>query len=385
MKLADIALSNLLRRKGRVLILLLAMAVGSGTIIALFAVTNAMNEEVSHKFDQIGSNLVIMPKSEALTLSYGGISVGGDPEETTELSQDVIGRILSIKNAENIATIAPKLLGTLVTGDETVLAVGVDFRAELRMKKWWNIEGRAPTEANEVVLGSAAAARLEKGSGSTISAAGRELTVVGVLEEMGTEEDNALFLDLALLQGILGKPQRLSFVELSALCYTCPIEDISAQLAGKLPEAKVTTILEAVSARKTIVDRFSALARAVALTVLVISAMIIASAVMSSVNQRSREIGILRAIGFRRAHVATIILLEVTAVSAAAGGIGFLLGTLSARGLAPLVAQMEVTVAWDWKLGAAALALTVLTAVAASLVPALTAAGEDPADALRHI
>lgn len=385
MQLTDIAWNNLRRRKSKMLFMLLGMIIGVGTIVALFTITAAMNEEVGNKFDLIGSNIVIVPDVQSSTLSYGGVTIGGTDQEMTEISQDALEKIRSIKNEENIGVIAPKLLGVLETDAGKIPGIGVDFNSELRMKKWWRIQGKEPIKENEVLLGYNAAMQLDKDMGSIITIGNQNLVVAGILEEIGSEEDNALYLDLTLLQSILGKHDKLSLIEVSALCYTCPIEDIVMQISEKVPGTKVSAVLEAVEARKAIVDRFSTLARVVSLIILLIGTLVVMSTVMSSVKERTREIGIFRAIGFRKTHVVSIILLETTIVSVIAGIIGFLLGTVLAKILAPIVARMEVPVLWDGKMGLIAVALAVGIGIISSIIPALSAAKENPADALRYI
>lgn len=384
MRITDIAWNNLRRRKAQMLFLLLGMVIGVTTIVALFAVTRAMEEEVGNKFDQIGSNIVIVPKSDELTLSYGGVTVGAKDASAIELSEGAMDKIYDIHNAESIAAVAPKLLGAVNTDAGKALAVGVDFNAEIRVKKWWKIDGNLPHD-QQVVLGHAAAAQLNKTVGSTLTINQQEFVVAGVLQEIGTQEDHAVYLHLNQLQNMLGKEGRISFIEVSALCYTCPIEEIVHQISHELPEAKVTAILEAVEARKAIVDKFSLLARAVSAIVLLIGALVVANTVMSSVNLRTREIGIFRAIGFRKTHIVAIVLLETTLVSVVGGVIGYLAGMVLAKWLAPVVARMEVPVLWDWQMGAAALGLAILTGIVASIIPAWKAGNKNPADALRYI
>ena len=186
-------------------------------------------------------------------------------------------------------------------------------------------------------------------------------------------------------QQILGKPNSISFIEVSALCNTCPIDDIVAQLQSKLPDAEVSASKEAVQARKDIVDRFASFALAISVVVLVIGSLIVFTTMMSSVNERTREIGIFRAIGFRKGHIMTIILLEAVLVSLVGGLIGYLLGMGAAWGVGPAIAQMDLNITWQLPVAAGALGLAVLIGILASLSPAWRAAKLDPVEALRFI
>jgi len=385
MGLFDIVFKHLWRNKSRVLFLLLGIIIGVNTIVTLYTITISMEKEISDKFDRIGSNIVIVPKSENLALTYGGVTIQSGAQAGNDLSEDAIDKIISIKNAENIAVIAPKLLGTLETDGGRALAVGVDFGSEFMIKKWWKLTGERPTAYNHVILGSNAGKILNKSVGSKILVGDIELVVSGILSEIGSEEDNGLYISLPLLQELLEKERALSFIEVSALCYTCPIEDIVTQISDKLPEAKVTAVLEAVEARKAMVDKFSTLARTVSLVVFFIGFLIVANSVLISVNNRTKEIGILRSLGFKKLHIVVIIVCEIMLVSLFGGIMGYFFGTLLAKWLAPLSVQMEVLILWDWKLAIASLLIAVAVGMFASVIPVFRVVEKNPAHSMQLI
>ena len=69
MKLKDISISNLRRRKGKAFFLVLGLTIGITTVVTLISVTRMMNEDISNKLDEFGANIVILPRSEDLSLS----------------------------------------------------------------------------------------------------------------------------------------------------------------------------------------------------------------------------------------------------------------------------------------------------------------------------
>lgn len=398
MRLTGIALNNLQRRKGKTLFLVLGMLIGIATIVTLFTITKSMEEEVGNKFDQIGANMLVGPKSDDLALSYGGVSVSDTAVAAKQLSMTDMDKMRAIKNKENVSIIAPKLLGAVDAGGNKTLAIGVRFISELRMKKWWKIHtdarnpgqvlarpGTLVMQENDLLLGSEAAVRLNKKPGDTIKVAGQDYLVKGVLGSLGSEEDGAVIMDIGRLQTILGKPGAVSLFELSALCNTCPIEQIVAQISEKLPYARAVAVKEAVEARKLVVERFSAFALAISAVILLIGSMVVLLTMMSSVNERTREIGIFRAIGFRKSHVMQIIFTEALVVSFLGGVLGYILGTLAAKLTAPMIAQMDLVINWQGQIGAGSLGLALLVGVAASAFPAWQASRLDPAEALRFI
>ena len=397
MKLYNIAVNNLIRRKVKMLFLVLGLVIGVGTIVTLYTITTEMEHQVGDTFDQIGANILILPKSDNLSLSYGGVPVTGISFDVKELDDSTIDRIHTIKNNENIAIVSPKLLGGVGVENDKNLVLGVEFEKELRMKKWWKIRTKESLDQpldkaynlqvkeNEVLLGAQTATKFNKKPGDSIKIEEKEYTVKGVLEDMGVEEDQAIIMTLPVVQQILNKPGVFNLVEVAALCNTCPIEDIVIQLSAKLPEARVAAVKEAVEAREKIVGQFSSFAMATSIVVLLIGSLIVVLTMMSSVSERTREIGIFRAIGFRKSHVARIILIEAAIISVIGGVLGFVLGTVAADLAAPMIAQMDLNITWDPTLGLQAVGLAIVIGLISSIIPVIQAAKLDPNDALRYI
>jgi putative ABC transport system permease protein len=106
---------------------------------------------------------------------------------------------------------------------------------------------------------------------------------------------------------------------------------------------------------------------------------------MGSVNERTREIGVFRAIGFRRGHVVGLILIEAAVASVLAGLFGYLAGMGTTYFVLPLVAEGRAHVSWAPLLGPAAIIIAVTIGAVASLYPALHASRMDPTEALRAL
>ena len=197
MKPYQIALKNLLRRPARMFFLTVALAVGLAAVVALMTLSNSMTADIEMTMDQFGANILITPKSNDLALSYGGISLGRVSFDQKELDPSVLPRIKTIKNHENVAVVAPKVLGAVQVKGRDLLLVGVDFEAELRLKRWWRLNGSEPAAADDALLGSAAAKVLGVKTGERLEVAGRWFNVAAVLDETGSQDDSLLFVPLA--------------------------------------------------------------------------------------------------------------------------------------------------------------------------------------------
>jgi putative ABC transport system permease protein len=383
MQLHDIAWSGLKRRKGRFAFMLAAMVLALGTVVALTALSRAMQAEVGDELDRLGANIVVTPRARSLALEYGTVSLGSVTVDARELRSDDAARIRTIHHHRNVSAVAPRLIGSAPVDDLRLLLVGVSFRQERLVRRWWEIDGRLPASAQEVLLGSEAAQALRKRTGDTVRAAGRELTVAGVLAATGTLDDQAVLADLPLVQAMLERPDAVTLIEVSALCRGCPIEDIVAQIGAVLPHARVAPIAQAVAARERAVTQFTRFAYAVSVIVLLVGALVVLTTAMAAVSERTREIGVLRAIGFRQRQIATVLLLESLAVTLAGGLGGWAVGMLAARHAGPALGQLSHAIAWDLRLAPIAMGLAVVIGVAGTLYPAWRAACLDPCDSLR--
>ncbi|RPJ10810.1 MAG: hypothetical protein EHM36_02760 [Deltaproteobacteria bacterium] len=196
MKLKDISINNLKRRKGKVFFLVLGLTIGITTVVALISITRMMNEDISNKLDEFGANILILPRSDDLALSYGGMSIGGVAVDAQALQDSDLPKIRQIEVGESIATVSPKLIGVMEMEGKSVPLMGVRFEEELRLKKWWKIHGAAPKTAEEVLLGNEAAVKLFKSTGDTLPVNGKQVRVSGILRK---PDHKTIFSSLATL------------------------------------------------------------------------------------------------------------------------------------------------------------------------------------------
>lgn len=387
MRLTEIALQNLRRRKIRSILLVLSVIIGVGSIIFLFTTTQAMKEDVANKLDQFGSNILILPDT-GQALTFGGITVEA-PTQIKELDMSLIPLMKTIKNKETLATISPKLLVDTTIKGQAVLLLGVDFPQELHLKKWWQLSGLAKNQiptANEVILGSDVARTLGLSPNQTVTIKGQDFKVAGVVQPTGSaENDQAVFIDLAVLQKLANRPNAISLIEAAALCYTCPIDEVTKQLTATLPDTKVTALKSTLESRTDTVSKFNLFARSVSLILFLASSLVITMTMKSSVEERTREIGILRAIGFRKRHIFQIVLSEAGLLSVLGGLLGYLLGMGMAATFGSVLIKTQVQIPWQSNLLVYALGGSLVVGLIASLYPAWKASKLEPAESLRYI
>ena len=385
MRLMDVTLRNLRRRMGRKLLLMLGLMIGVATVVALMAITASLEADVATSLDEYGANILIVPKADDLSMTYGGVAVASAAYDVGELTVSDLERIETIKNARNISVVAPKLLGAITMRDRSVLVAGVRFEDEFRLKQWWDLDGEEPDAPDEAMAGLRLAKALRLNPGDDVVVNDRAFRVTGILAENGSQDDDILFIDLGAAQQVMDKPGGVSLIEVSALCTACPIEEMVNQISGALPQARVTALRQAVTLRMETVGQLSRFAFAVSIVVVVIGALVVLSTMLGAVTERRQEIGLFRALGFRQRHVIRIILGEAALVSLMAGVAGWLAGMGVATVLAPRLANVSSAVGWNPWLATGAVAGALLMGTLGSLYPAINAARLDPTTALRSL
>jgi putative ABC transport system permease protein len=410
--LYQIALRNLSRRKSKMVFMLLGLVLGASTVVSIYSIVKALQLDIRRQLAELGANIVITADTGELTFQYGGITIPElvfDAEQLTEADLEAVG---SIPGAGAILAAAPKLIGTVSAGHQAVVIAGIDLPAEFAVKPWLRFYdgleeempggetdlememnyrrlnlNRAENVPNlaegQVVLGYNAATLLEAEEGGTVELGGKIYAVLAVLEEGGMAEDNQVLMNLAEAQSILGRPGELTVIEIASDFNQVPEMILLGQLQEALPHASITGVRQAVMGRDELLSSLSRFGMFASVVVLFTGALVVMLTMSAAVRERTREIGIFRAIGFRGRHVFAIIVTEGLFVSAVGGLIGYHAGLLAARLAGPLLADAAFGAPWQPGVLLLAVAATAAAGGLASLYPALRAARLDPAEALR--
>jgi putative ABC transport system permease protein len=384
-RLEHIVLHNLRRRKGRAIFLVVGLMIGVATVVTLLSLTDALGQRAQNELENFGANIVITPHSDELALNYGGIQLGGVNLIAKEIEQASLVNIDKIPNRRNVATIGPKVLGAVEVQGQRVMMMGVDPAAEFKLKRWWSIAGRPIKQGYELLVGDAVVKRFDLEIGDTLQVNDQDYTVVGLLAKTGSQDDQLLIAPLSVAQAELGKQGKVSMVEIAALCHDCPVDDMVNQLQQVLPGTEVQAVQQVVKTRMHALGQFRLFAWGVAVTVVIIGALLVFVTMMGAISERTREIGIFRAIGYRRRHILHLVLMEAAIVSALGGVLGYLTGVAATLTALPLLDGGKASWQWNPTLAVAAVVAAVIVGLLASLQPALRASRLEPSEALRAL
>jgi len=385
MTLKHISFKNLIRRKGKASFVLAGLVIGVSTVVGIISFVDAMTSDINHKLEKYGANILIVPRTENLTLTYGGLSLGGVSFEMEGIRQEELAQVSSIKNARNIAALGPLVLGVVNVDSHKVLLAGVDFKASAILKPWWQMNGKEPDD-NGVILGAEAARILNLNVGDALKIKERSFSVSGILKPTGSQDDQLVFARLATAQSLFNKNGRVSMAEVAALCQDCPIEAMVKQISDALPGAKVMAIQQVVKGRMETLGHFKKFSYGISGVILLIGSLVVLVTMMGSVRERTDEIGIFRAIGFRKRHVMQIVFLEAAIVSGLAGILGYLLGWgVTKVAVLFFIEGHSGIVPFNLELATGAFILALLIGLVSSAYPAVIASRLDPTEALRAL
>lgn len=384
MNILTIPLRTMRKKWLKTVMLLLVFTLSVVSIVSLNYVSRVVGESLEKKLTAFGANILVMPGSEKLTVSYGGFSLGDMVMGMTDLREsEVEEKILSIGYRDRISVIAPKLVSMTRIGDVAVGVIGVRFDREKILKGYWALDGAFPDTDNGVLAGAKAADKLGLAVGDSLDLGGRTAVVTGVIQPTGSDDDSVLFANMDFAQALFGEPDHVSFVEVSALCAGCPIEDIVAQLVEKLPGVEIQALQSIVKQRMYAMHFVEHLILTVSLVILFIACCMVGATMLSSVNERIKEIGLLRSLGFSRRNVFGIFCFEAVIIGMASGVMGYFGGyALSLKVLALLDMSAEASLSMHPGHLALTCLLIVGVSVLAAFFPSWKAASIEPSTAL---
>jgi putative ABC transport system permease protein len=416
MSLYYIALNNLRRRKAKAVFALLGMILGIATMVSVYSVVEAMKEEMVRQSAQFGAQVIITPSMGELAFSYGGVTLPEIIFDVERLSMEDVAALEKVPGRDTIRAVAPKLLGVVTTdkGHNLVVA-GVDMSQEFLVKPWLRLEqgqDMAPEDEGdpsgnpmdverldlaredfqsftlgdrEVLVGAKSTALLGISPGGVLTLGEENFQVLAVLTESGSPEDEQVLMNLETAQTFFNSPNEITLIEL-AVDYSLISETaLIAQLNAALPGADVKSLRQETLRRDEMLTRLTRFGLSVAVLILFAGTLVVFLTMSSGVRERTREIAVFRAIGFRKVHIIKIIILEGALVSLVGGVLGYAVGYLLSRFAGPLLAGMAIQVSWRADLLLPAVALALVSGLLASILPARQASNLDPAEALRYI
>lgn len=366
------ALKSLLRRRLRTLLSLAGIGMAVGAFVGLVGFSSGFEQQWMRIYSSSGTD----------------ISVIRGTFLNTSLDESAAAKI---RHLPVVAQASPAIFNLMdLTPDVNALAYGWKSDA-FQLSSLQILSGKPFQDGKpEVMLGDLLAQDLKKSPGDTLEIQGSPFTVTAIYHGASTLEADALVMPLGQLQQLSGMEGKVSTIDVRlrpAPPGEAPskyLKEAQAQIQAALPGTRAVPAAERASDNQ-FVKLAHASAWGTSSLALIIGILGIANTMAMSVFERTREIGILRALGWKRWQVLAHIELEAATLGLSGGLLGVVFGWCALRLLATLPQTASlVSTSIHWQLLADALAIAVLAGLVAGALPAWRAGQLSPVDALRY-
>jgi putative ABC transport system permease protein len=389
-------LRDVIRRKKSVLFAVIGVIIGTMTVIGIFTIAQAGEARMMDQLEKYGPNLTVIPAISSVDMQLGGLSLGtlsvGEnyiAEETVsqirEIADGEIREALGLDDEGDIATIAPKLYINTEVNGTSVMVIGVEPREEINIKTWWRVgEGEYFDHTDQALVGAFAAELLGLSIGDQVALNGADVTVAGILEETGSDEDYQIFVPLETLQRAFDKEGLISSMDIRALCNACPVVVIADNINNSIPGVRAIAVQQVATAEAEMMGRINRFMLALAGITLAVGLFGVGNTMMRSVNERIKDIGIMRAVGASHNQIMKVFIYQAIIIGIVGGVFGYLAGTLLAYALGPVLFGVS-TISPVPQYFPLALGIAIGVAVIATVYPAFRAARIKVADSFRSL
>ncbi|MBJ8957439.1 ABC transporter permease [Citrobacter youngae] len=377
-----------LRRKG---LAIMTVFLASSLISALLAVSIDIGDKMSRELKSYGANILIEPAGQAALPAL--FSENSNPLSGQDfLDEAELPNIKDIFWRNNIVGFAPMLGGDVDVNGKEVRILGTFFSqpvdipdeegfetGQKTVSPFWKVTGHWPQEpagdAPQTLVGHALARQTGWKPGEQLvirtSNTTLNVTVSGILSS-GGDEDNQLVMPLSTAQTLLGLPGKVQAIRVSALTVpenelsrrarenldalnaeeydlwycTAYVSSIAHQLEEAISGAEVRPVWQVAASEGVVIDKIQLLMAVVTVAALAASAMGIASLMTSTIMERAKEIGLMKALGAHQWQIMLLFYLEAASSGLAGGALGCVAGWGMAKAIGLMLFDAPLNFAW---------------------------------------
>ena len=344
---------------------LLAITLGIAVIVGIRSISVVSEKAVAVNLDNLGANILVLPQASNVDNYYAA-----DIDAPT-MPEEYVDRIVS-SNLEGVDNLSPKLTRRIKVGTENVVLTGIMPKNEITSKPMWQQSGLlgndlkascAPTNAvnqsngyedqklqrkvidslgaDECLLGFTIARKLKLADGGSVVILGEKFKVSRVLNETGIVDDDRIFIHLRKAQELLKIPNQVSAIEIMGCCNAIS-DGLLSKLRNVLPDTRITTIGQIVATQIQTNKMMNKVSLIFLIIIIFVGGISIGNFMWANINERRKEIGMLRMIGFNKATLYQMILAKAFVLGIIGGIIGYILGTAAGVWLGPELAELPV-------------------------------------------
>lgn len=398
MNLFNLVWLELGQRKSQLLSGMLAIVLGISVIVAIRSISVVSETAVAINLDNLGANILVLPQGASIDNYYtADIDAPTIPEEYVE-------RIVN-STIPGVDNLMPKLSRRIEISGINLVLSGIIPKNELASKPIWQTAGlfgseleaacgdnpmnksygyedeklqRKPIDSllqTDCLVGFSAANRLQVNEGDILHIKNMDVKVATILTETGTVDDDRVFVHLHTAQQMLGISQQISAIEIMGCCNAIS-DGLLGKLRNILPDTRVTTIGQIVSTQIKTNELMRRISLVMLIIIIIIGGISIGNYMWANVNERKKEIGIMRMIGFPRTAIYKILLYKAVILGVSGGIIGYMAGASIAWFIGPLIAGVNINPIPSLLIYA--IIISVLISIIGSLIPAYLASKFEP-------
>jgi putative ABC transport system permease protein len=346
---------SLQRRKGRIILAIIAVLMGASIPSAMLTVSVDMNTKIGAEFRKFGANLIIVPKSDTINVGFGDVSLSSITDQHY-INENDIYKVKDINWSKNILGYAPFLYQVVDAKSEealeqqvvltgtwyeknTTLEAGTTFITGVKKINswWWKIEGNwiedqvnVTDEPVNCMIGNTVAEKMNLRLGELLNityegTSTLNLNISAILTTGGSE-DNQIFVPLAIAQSLTNRSNTVHTIQVSALCVGCPIETIASEIESELTYVEAKTILQMTNAEMNVLEKLELMMTLVTFLALAATILGVSTTLTTSVLERTTEIGLMKSIGAENKVIIILFMAEATLIGIVGGIFGYLFG-----------------------------------------------------------
>jgi putative ABC transport system permease protein len=365
--MANLAAANVMHRKTRTAVSVFAVAMEVAMVMLLVGMANGTLGDIADRLQNVGADVLFQPPDASLIL---GATSAVMPVRFAEL-------MLEVPGVKDVAPVLNWHVSHIKGESRAVNLWAIDYPAFQRISGGLDIvEGQGLLEADTLVMDTVLANATGVKVGEVLPLLNREFKVAGICR---AGAGGRLYARLEDIQAAIGTPEKASFFLVKGES-SLEVDKLTQALQGRFKGYKITPMAQVSQVMQQNAVGLQQFKEALTGIAVVISFLVVLLAMYTAIIERTREIGILRAIGAGQATVVRLVVAESALICAAGVVVGMLLAIAGSWYLPTLFPTLAVTLSREWALIAAMLGL--VGGLLGSIYPALKAARMDPIQAL---
>jgi len=370
----SLIVKNPFRNRTRAALAILGISIGIATIVALGMITDGLTASSQTTQNSGAAEIQVTAEgSNALSATGGTLNAN----YITEL-QNISGVSATAGEIRGITPAAGTVSGLLVSGMNS---------------NQTNLEGISITNgtmyadgSNQVILGKQIAPVLNKTVGSTINLFGKEFTVVGIYSSGNIVTDSIAFVSMSTLQNLTNTNGKVTLVDVKVNDNT-NVTDVANAITSAYPnQLSTTTQTQTNELMSKTTGSIKTASAAISVLAIIIGGIGIINVMIMSVFERTREIGVLKAVGWRSRDILIMILGESIILTLVAAVVGILLGVIGSEALLAFFSTTGsfLKPLFTWNIVLRAFAIALIVGIIGGIYPAYRASRLPPPEALRY-